>query len=42
MGMRMPIMLKVALTKTVIMHIQMNESETWTLINAEQVLSERT
>ena len=38
----MPIILKVALNKTVIMHIQMNESETWTLIIAEQDLSERT
>ena len=40
--MRMPIMLKVALNKTVIMHIQMNESEIWALINAEPDLSERT
>ena len=35
-------MLKVALNKTVTMHIEMNESETWTLINAEQDVSERT
>ena len=40
--MSMPIMLKVAINKTVIMHIQINESETWTLINAEQDLPERT
>ena len=40
--MRMSIMLKVAINKTVITHLQMNESETWTLINYEQDLSQRT